>query len=501
MDASKISPYYKWIFMGIFFSCMQKIPTEDVKSLFTLLKVESTGIDFENSLVDEKKFNVLKSRNYYNGGGVAIGDVDGNGLPDIYFTSNQQSNKLFLNDGEFRFRDVTEEAGVAGRGKWSTGVAMVDINGDHLLDIYVCNSGEIEGDAHSNELFINTANKENGTPVFQELAADYGINNGGFSVHSAFFDYDRDGDLDLYVLNNMSQASKTFNSADNLRYKRNRYGGDCLYQNDSGKFTDVSAKAGIFSSIIGFGLGLTVSDVNNDGWLDIYVANDFFERDYLYLNNGDGTFTEKLEQLFDHTSLSSMGSDIADINNDGLMDIFTTDMLPEDDFRLKTTFDLETYAFNEKKTNLGYFHQVPQNALQLNRGVLSSDSQIVFNDVAMFSGVAKTDWTWGVDIIDLDNDGYKDLFMTNGIFRDLNDKDYLYQMREQNIGKVSIGGKIDFSEVIEKWPSTPLSNFVFQNQGDLTFANRAEEWGLGDLSFPVVLHMGTWMGMAIMIWW
>ena len=490
MDASKIIPYSKWIFIGIFFSCMQKIPTADVKSLFTLLAVESTGIDFKNFLVDEKKFNVLKSRNYYNGGGVAIGDVDGNGLPDIYFTSNQQSNKLFLNEGEFRFKDITEEAGVAGKGKWSTGVAMVDINGDHLLDIYVCNSGEIEGDDHANELFINIGNKENGTPVFQEAAADYGINNKGFSVHSAFFDYDRDGDLDLYVLNNMSQASKIFDSANNLRYERNRYGGDCLYQNDSGIFTDVSEKAGIFSSIIGFGLGLTVSDVNNDGWLDIYVANDFFERDYLYLNNGDGTFTEKLEQMFAHTSLSSMGSDIADINNDGLMDIFTTDMLPEDDFRLKTTFDLETYAFNEKKVNSGYFHQVPQNTLQLNRGVLSSGSQVVFSDVALFSGVAQTDWTWGVDIVDLDNDGYKDLFMTNGIFRDLNDKDYLYQMREHNIGKVSMGEKIDFSEFIEKWPSTPLSNFAFQNQGDLTFKNRAEEWGLGDPCFSSSLAYG-----------
>ncbi|SVD40627.1 uncharacterized protein METZ01_LOCUS393481, partial [marine metagenome] len=211
---------------------------------------------------------------------------------------------------------------------------------------------------------------------------------------------------------------------------------------------------------------------------------------YLYLNNGDGTFTEKLEHLFAHTSLSSMGSDIADINNDGLMDIFTTDMLPEDDFRLKTTFELESYAFNDKKASLGYFHQVPQNTLQLNRGFLPSDKQLFFNDVAMFAGVANTDWTWGVDIVDLDNDGYKELFMTNGIFRDLNDKDYLYQMREQNVGRVSMGEKIDFSEFIEKWPSTPLSNFVFQNSGDLLFVNRAEEWGLGDPSFSSSLAYG-----------
>ena len=490
MATFKIIPYSKWIILLIFFSCTPEIPKKDGQSLFTLLKDENTGIDFKNSLVDEKKFNILKSRNYYNGGGVAIGDVDGNGLPDIYFSSNQQSNKLFLNDGGFKFRDVTEEAGVAGKGKWSTGVSMADINGDNLLDIYVCNSGEIEGDENANELYINTGNQENGTPLFREASADYGINDKGYSVHSAFFDYDRDGDLDLYVLNNMSQASKTFDVASKMRYKQNRYGGDCLYRNDKGVFRDVTEDAGIFSSIIGFGLGLTVSDIDNDGWLDIYVANDFFERDYLYINNGDGTFSEKLEHLLAHTSLSSMGSDIADINNDGLMDIFTTDMLPEDDFRLKTTFELESYAFNDKKASLGYFHQVPQNALQLNRGFLSEGKHPFFNDVAMLAGVANTDWTWGVDIIDLDNDGYKDLFMTNGVFRDLNDKDYLYQMREQNVGRVSMGEKIEFSEFIEKWPSTPLSNFVYQNSGDLLFINRAEKWGLGKPSFSSSLAYG-----------
>ncbi|SVA21636.1 uncharacterized protein METZ01_LOCUS74490, partial [marine metagenome] len=368
MDASKIIPYSKWIMIIIFFSCTQKIPTVEVNNMFTMMPKEFTGIDFENTLVNETKFNVFKYRNYYNGGGVAIGDVNNDGLPDIYFSSNQQSNKLFFNEGGFRFRDVTKKTGVSGSRKWSTGVAMVDINGDQLLDIYVCNSGNIKGDDRTNELFINQGAAENGIPTFREAAADYGIDNRGFSIHAAFFDYDRDGDLDLYVMNNAFQALSTFDLANNLRHERDQFGGDCLYQNNNGQFHDVSIQAGIYGSVIGFGLGLTISDINNDGWLDIYVANDFFERDYLYINNGDGTFKENLEQMLAHTSLSSMGSDIADINNDGYMDIFTTDMLPEDDYRLKTTFAFETFAFNEKKVSWGYYYQLPQNTLQINRG-------------------------------------------------------------------------------------------------------------------------------------
>ena len=472
-------------------SCSKQPITIPIDKMFTLLPADYTRLEFENNLVDETKFNVFKYRNYYNGGGVAIGDVNNDGLPDVYLTSNQQSNKLFINEGNFQFKNVTKQAQVKGAHKWSTGVSMVDINGDRLLDIYVCNSGNIKGDDRANELFINQGIGEDGIPTFKEAASDYGIDNRGFSIHAAFFDYDRDGDLDLYVLNNAFRALSTFNLENNLRHERDNFGGDYLYRNDNGKFVDVSEEAGIYGSVIGFGLGLTVSDINNDRWPDIYVTNDFFERDYLYINNRDGTFTEDLENMLQHTSLASMGSDIADINNDGFMDIFTTDMLPEDDYRLKTTFNFETYAFNEKKVNWGYYYQVPQNALQLNNGYVGSTDQITFSDIGLFAGVAQTDWTWGVDIVDLDNDGFKDLFMCNGIFRDVTNQDYIdYLASEDNIRKLIGGERINFPELIQQMPSTPLSNYTFQNEKNLTFTNKTKDWGLDDLSFSNSLAYG-----------
>ncbi len=491
MSILKIISFSLWIVILFFCSCAKEISTIEVNSLFTLLPSEVTGIHFENKLADETKFNVFKYRNYYNGGGVAVGDINNDGLSDIYLTGNHLPNKLFLNEGNFHFRDITQVAGVFGQHKWSTGVAFVDINGDQLLDIYVCNSGNLEGDDRANELFINQGNNHNNIPVFKEAAAKYGLNNKGFSTHAAFFDYDRDGDLDMYLLNNAFRPLSTFDLSRNLRNERDQYGGDCLYRNDDGIFTDVSAYAGIYGSVIGFGLGLTVSDVNNDGWLDIYVANDFFERDYLYMNNQDGTFVENLEGVFQHTSLSSMGSDIADINNDGFMDIFTTDMLPEDDIRLKTTFTFETFTFNEKKVSWDYYHQLSQNTFQINNGYIGANQQVSFSDVGLLAGVAATDWTWGVDIVDLDNDGLKDLFMCNGIFRDVTNQDYLdYLASEDNIHRLISGEKIDFPELIEKIPSTPLSNYIFKNEGNLKFKNMAKKWDLDVPSFSNSLAYG-----------
>jgi hypothetical protein len=489
---------YLWaISLLLLLSCSEKPPAIQVDHLFTLLPVEYTHLKFENTLVDETNFNVFKYRNYYNGGGVAIGDVNNDGLPDVYLTANQQPNKLFLNQGNFKFRDVTEQAGVAGTHNWSTGACMADVNGDGWLDIYVCNSGNIKGDNRANELFVNQGNEENSVPIFKEAAAEYGIADKGFSTHAAFFDYDRDGDLDLYVLNNAFRPLSTFDLSKNLRHERDTSGGgDRLYRNDpstssgtsSGtssrrRFTDVSEQAGIYGSVIAFGLGVSVSDIDNDGWLDIYVANDFFERDYFYINNRDGTFSEKLEEMIRHTSLSAMGADIADLNNDGLMDIFGTDMLPGDDHRLKTTFTFEPFDFYQKKIEWGYYHQFSQNVLQLNNG-FDPAHRLSFSEIGLLAGVAETDWSWGAIIADLNNDGLKDVFVTNGIFRDVTDQDYIaYLMQGENIRKILQGERIDFPELIQKIPSTKLPNYAFRNNGDLTFTNHAREWGLDTLSF------------------
>ncbi|MFN5787357.1 MAG: FG-GAP repeat domain-containing protein, partial [Bacteroidota bacterium] len=309
--------------------------------LFKEIKSSESGISFENKLSFDAAFNIYTYRNFYNGGGVGLGDVNNDGLIDIYMTANMLPNKLFLNKGNFKFEDITATAKVAGTKAWSTGVSLADVNGDGLLDIYVCNSGDIKGDNKQNELFINKGNNADGIPEFSEEAEKYGLADKGFSTHAAFFDYDKDGDLDMYLLNNSYQAIGSFNLRKNERPNRDPVGGDKLFRNDQNHFTDVSEEAGIYGSIIGFGLGVTVGDIDKDGWLDIYVSNDFFERDYLYHNNGDGTFTEQLESNMRSISAASMGADMADINNDAFPDIFVTDMLPRDDARLKTvtTYD------------------------------------------------------------------------------------------------------------------------------------------------------------------
>ncbi|MCH7858589.1 MAG: VCBS repeat-containing protein [Candidatus Marinimicrobia bacterium] len=496
MNIAKASSYVCGLYLIQLLSCSEQPPAIQVDKLFTLLPNDYTHLKFENTLVDEMDYNVFKYRNFYNGGGVAIGDVNNDGLPDVYLVANRLPNKLFLNQGDFHFREVTKQAGVAGTHTWSTGVCMVDVNGDGRLDIYVCNSGNIKGDNRANELFINQGNREDGVPVFREAAAEYGIDDHGFSTHAAFFDYDNDGDLDLYVLNNAFRALSTFDLSHNLRHERDPYGGDRLYRNDpstssgqvpstsSGrKFVDVSEEAGIYGSVIAFGLEVAITDINNDRWLDIYVANDFFERDYLYINNHDGTFTEKLEEMIRHTSLASMGGDIADLNNDGLMDIYAIDMLPEDDYRLKTTFTFESFDFYNKKIEWDYYHQLSRNTLQLNRG-FDSQNRMSFSEIGLLAGVAETDWSWGANIVDLDNDGLKDIFVSNGIFRDVTDQDYVtYLMQKENIREILSGERIDFPELIRKTPSNRISNYAYRNNGDLTFSNMSAEWGLDVPSF------------------
>jgi len=441
--------------------------------LFTKLSSAESGINFRNDLQFDPKFNIYKYRNFYNGGGVAIGDLNNDGLPDVYMTSNFNHNKLFINKGNMKFEDVTEKAGVAGTKAWSTGCTIADINGDGWLDIYVCNSGEIEGDKRGNELFIN-----NHDGTFTERAAEYGLVDGGYSTHAVFFDYDHDGDLDCYLLNNSYKPIGSFNLQNNIRNTRDAKGGHKLLRNDNGKFKDVSAEAGIYGSEQAFGLGVTVGDVNRDGWDDLYVCNDFFEQDYLYINQKNGKFKEVAAQQLNHMSAASMGSDLADINNDGYPDIFNTEMLPSSDRRLKTktTFD----SWNRLKLNesYGYFPQFTHNCLQLNNGNGS------FSEIAFLSGVGATDWSWGALITDFDNDGKKDIFVANGIGKDLTDQDYIQFIADDDTKRSIITEKgVDFKKLIDTIPSEKLPNFCFHNEGNLQFKDVAAAWGLGDPSF------------------
>ena len=437
---------------------------KESKKIFELLDGIQTGIDFSNNLTYSDDFNVYKYRNFYNGGGVAIGDINNDSLPDVYFTSNQEQNKLYLNLGNFQFEDITEKAEVGGTKPWSTGVSMVDINADGHLDIYVCNSGDIKGENKQNELFIN-----NGDQTFTERAVEYNLADKGFSTHASFFDFDKDGDLDVYILNNSYQAIGSFDLRRNERPKRDLLGGDKLMENVDGKFVDVSEKAGIYGSVVGFGLGVTVGDVNNDGWEDIYVSNDFFERDYLYINNKNGTFSESLENQMTAISGASMGSDMADINNDGYNDIFVTDMLPSEYERLKTVTTFEDWNKYQLKVTSGYHHQFTRNTFQLNNKNNS------FSEIGRLSGVEASDWSWGALIFDMDNDGLKDLFIANGIYRDLTNQDYLQYISNEEVFKSIIANnKVDYKRLIDIIPSNKVKNHAYKNLGKLKFDNYKE---------------------------
>jgi len=383
-------------------------------TLFALQDNEDIGISFINKVTETDQTNVFTFRNFYNGGGVAIGDVNNDGLNDVFLTSNQNGNQLYLNKGNWKFENVTGKAGVKGTKYWSTGATMVDINGDGWLDIYVCHSGNGPENTRGNELFIN---QRDGT--FKEEAEKYGLVDKGLSTQAIFFDLDNDGDLDCFVLNNSFRPIGSFDFSANLRGVVDELGGARLYRNDNGHFTNISKQAGIYSSDIGFGLGVSVVDINQDGYPDLYVSNDFFERDYLYINQKNGTFKEDIQNETGHLSLASMGSDIADINNDGQYDIFTTEMLPEGDQRLKKMTSFESYDVTKLKQHDGYYNQFMQNCLQLNNG------DNTFSEIAFYSGVAATDWSWGALLFDMDNDGWKDIFVSNGIYKDLTDQDYI----------------------------------------------------------------------------
>lgn len=471
MICKKSIYFFSFILSFQLMSCDSK--TENNSTLFELLSSEKTKIDFINNITYTNEFNIYTYRNFYNGGGVGLGDVNNDGLLDIYLTANQLPNRLYINKGNFVFEDVTETAKLSGNRAWSTGVSMVDINSDGWLDIYVCNSGDVYGDNRQNEFFIN-----NGDGTFSENAEQMGLADSGLSTHAAFFDYDKDGDLDVYLLNNSFTAVSTFNFQKKLRDKRDQKGGDKLFRNDSGKFIDVSEEAGIFGSEIGFGLGVSVADLDKDGWLDLFISNDFFERDYIYMNNGDGTFSEDLENQMRSTSLSSMGSDVADITADGLPEIFVTDMLAKSDDRYKTTMTFENWDKYQYNLKNGYYRQNTRNTLHLNNGI-SFENKLTFSEVGRLAGVEATDWSWSALITDFDNDGHKDLFVANGLAQDIHDQDYLNFISDEEIKKMIVKKNgVDYKKLVELVPVNRISNCVFAGDSNLGFKDVADSWGL-----------------------
>jgi hypothetical protein len=465
--------------ISLFFSACKGKNDSSQPTLFDL--VPNTGIDFNNIVEDQKLDNSFLFRNFYNGGGVAIGDLNNDGLPDVFLTSNMGTNKLFLNKGNFTFEDVTAKAGFKQDSMWSTGVALVDIDNDGWLDIYVCNSGHMSDGNRRNKLYIN-----NHDGTFTEAAAKYGLDISAYTTQVTFFDYDGDGDLDCFMIDNSPIPVNTLNNANRRDLPdsawpvgpRLKGGGDHLFRNDNGHFTEVTQKAGIHGSLISFGLGAMVTDLNGDGWPDIYVSNDSYERDYLYINQGNGTFKDELDSCMGHISMSSMGVDMADINNDGRPDLFTTDMLPGDDYRLKTTGSFDNINLFNTKLHSGFYYQYVKNCLQLNNG------NGKFAEIANYSGVSATDWSWGALLFDADNDGYNDIYVCNGVNRDVTDLDFLNFFADDVYQKMALSGqKENIDELLKKIPRTPMLNKVFRNLGNLAFQDVGAQWGFTHPSF------------------
>ena len=439
----------------------------DDSKLFSL-ESDSSGVIFENKLEYTEEFNPYTYRNFYNGGGVALGDINNDGLIDIYLTGNIVENKMFLNKGNFQFEDITEVSGLACPNVWSTGATFADINGDGLLDLYVCKSGAPGGENRHNELFIN-----NGDLTFSEESKKYNLDILGLSVHAAFFDYDKDGDLDCYILNNSIRSIGGYDLIEDQREIADPEGqGNKLLENRDGKFVDVTQSAGIYSSKIGFGLGITLSDYNNDGWTDLFISNDFFEKDYLYINNKDGTFSEESENFFQSLSLGSMGADSSDLDNDLLTDLIVTEMLPKSLKRKKTKAIYESWDKYSLANSKGYYHQFPRNVLQRNYGPTG------FLEIGRYSGVSATDWSWASMIFDMDNDGLRDVFIANGIYKDLLDRDYLaYMANTERIRNMIKTEEEVIKKLIDIMPSKAIKNIAYKNNGEFNFTEFSDAWG------------------------
>ena len=448
---------------------------EEQKETLFALKGSDIGISFENTLTYNEVFNPYVYRNFYNGGGVAIGDVNNDGLEDIYFTGNMVDNKLYLNKGDWKFEDITMKAGVACPDIWSSGAIFADINGDGLLDLYVCKAGKPGGKNRHNELFIN-----NGDLTFTEASKEYGLDITGLSVHAAFFDYDKDGDLDAYLLNNSIKSIGAFDLVKDQRLIPDTAGsGNKFMRNDNGKFVDITEAAGIYSSKIGFGLGITLGDFNDDNWTDVFISNDFFEKDYLYINDTKGGFSEQMEDYFQSISMGSMGADLADLDNDLKTDLIVTEMLPETEERQKTKTIFESWDKHQLAIKQGYYNQFSRNTLQRNLGNGN------FIELGRQANVSATEWSWSALLFDMDNDGYKDIYVSNGIYKDLLDRDYLtYEANDETIrNRINSNEKEVIKKLIDVMPSKAVPNATFHNLGNFNFENKSKDWGLNQPSF------------------
>lgn len=438
--------------------------------MFEVLRDNITGIHFTNKLTPGNKFNMFYYMYFYNGAGIGAGDFNEDGKIDLFFASNQSDNKLYLNKGKMSFEDVTKQAAIPEDGGWSTGVSVVDINNDGLLDIYVCRVGNYETLKSKNQLLICKGIK-NGIPYYEDEAAKYGLDFSGFSTQALFFDYDMDGDLDMFLLNHSVHQNGNYQPRKNFLGTYSPLSGDRIFRNDGDHFTDVTRQTGINSSAISYGLGVAASDINLDGWPDLYVGNDFHENDYLYINQKNGTFSEENNQRLMHTSQFSMGVDIADANNDGYPEIISMDMLPSDPYILKRSLGEDDYDIFYEKISYGYNYQYTRNNLQFNR------KNGMFSEVGLYSGVYATDWSWAPLWMDFDNDGLKDLFISNGIPKRMNDMDYVnFISSEEGMEKLRDTSKdVRNMELINKFPEIKIPNKFYRNKGDLSFSDLTDE--------------------------
>ena len=474
----KIQYFIYFFFLLFFISCKKK------QTLFEQIPSSHSGISFNNKIVENDSLNPLKDINIYNGGGVGIGDFNNDGLPDIYFTGNMVPNKFYLNKGNFKFEDVTDIANVGGEGRWCSGVSVIDINNDGLLDIYVCVTGSKDPKKRQNLLYVNQGIDKNGIPHFKEMAAEYGLNDTSYSTMATFFDYDNDGDLDMYLSVNEILPNENPNTIRPIITDGSFPSTGKLFRNDFNKrlnhpvFTDVSKQAGITTE--GYAHGAIIADINRDGWKDICVTNDFLSNDILYINNHDGTFTDRSKKYFKHTSLTAMGQDIEDINNDGLADVISLDMNPPDNYRKKMMMSNNDYQTYVNLDKYGYQYQYVRNTLQLNQGPRVGDNDSIgppaFSEIGFLSGISQTDWSWCPLVTDFNNDGYRDIIITNGYPKDVTDHDFnSFNQRSHNIASTDY--------ILAQIPQVKIHNYAFENNGNLTFSDVTDSWGFSTPDF------------------